>query len=87
MGGPQRPYGYGCDNQLCHARHPIQTEQVDVRLAGAPAPRTAWIERIDEDHANPRRLPPCERKRSRENTKTEIQCSPPTRSVRRGGHH
>jgi xylan 1,4-beta-xylosidase len=41
---------------LAMPRHPIQTELVDVRLAGAPAPRTAWIERIDEDHANPRRL-------------------------------
>ena len=41
---------------LAMPRHPIQTELVDVRLAGAPAPRTAWIERIDEDHANPLRL-------------------------------
>jgi xylan 1,4-beta-xylosidase len=41
---------------LAMPRHPIQTELVDVRLAGWPAPRTAWIERIDEDHANPRRL-------------------------------
>jgi xylan 1,4-beta-xylosidase len=37
-------------------RHPIQTELVNVRLSGAPAARTAWIERIDDDHANPRRL-------------------------------
>ena len=37
-------------------RHPIQTELVNVRLSGAPAPRTAWLERIDDDHANPRRL-------------------------------
>ena len=41
---------------LAMPRHPIQTELVNVRLLGAPAPRTAWIERIDEDHANPRRL-------------------------------
>jgi xylan 1,4-beta-xylosidase len=27
-----------------------------VLLSGAPAPRAAWIERIDDDHANPRRL-------------------------------
>jgi len=37
-------------------RHPIQTELVKLRLSGTPKPRTAWIERIDQDHANPRRL-------------------------------
>jgi xylan 1,4-beta-xylosidase len=37
-------------------RHPIQTEAVNLRLAGAPEPRTAWLERIDEEHANPRKL-------------------------------
>lgn len=37
-------------------RHPIQTELVSMRLSGALAPRNAWIERIDDDHANPRRL-------------------------------
>jgi xylan 1,4-beta-xylosidase len=41
---------------LAMPRHPIQTELVNVRLSGAPTPRTAWIERIDDDHANPRRL-------------------------------
>jgi xylan 1,4-beta-xylosidase len=41
---------------LAMPRHPIQTELVNVRLSDAPAPRTAWIERIDDDHANPRRL-------------------------------
>jgi len=41
---------------LAMPRHPVQTELVNVRLAGVPAPRTAWIERIDDDHANPRRL-------------------------------
>jgi xylan 1,4-beta-xylosidase len=41
---------------LAMPRHPIQTELLNLRLSGAPAPRTAWIERIDEDHANPRRL-------------------------------
>ena len=41
---------------LAMPRHPIQTEILNLRLSGAPAPRTAWIERIDEDHANPRRL-------------------------------
>ena len=41
---------------LAMPRHPIQTELVNVRLTGAPVPVTAWIERIDEDHANPRRL-------------------------------
>jgi len=37
-------------------RHPIQTEKLNLRLSDAPAPCTTWIERIDEDHANPRRL-------------------------------
>jgi len=41
---------------LAMPRHPIQTELLNLRMLGAPAPRTAWIERIDEDHANPRRL-------------------------------
>jgi xylan 1,4-beta-xylosidase len=36
-------------------RHPIQTEQVHVRLTGTTAPRTVTIERIDEDHANAKR--------------------------------
>jgi len=37
-------------------RHPIQTELVSVCLSSAPTPRTAWIERIDDDHANAKRL-------------------------------
>lgn len=41
---------------LAMPRHAIQTELVGVRLSNAPVPRRAWIERIDEDHANPRRL-------------------------------
>jgi xylan 1,4-beta-xylosidase len=41
---------------LAMPRHPIQPELLNVRLSGAPAPRAARIERIDEDHANPRRL-------------------------------
>jgi xylan 1,4-beta-xylosidase len=41
---------------LAMPRHPIQTELLKLQLSGAPAPRKAWIERIDENHANPRRL-------------------------------
>ena len=41
---------------LAMPRHPIQTELVHLRLLGAPVPEIAWIERIDEDHANPRAL-------------------------------
>jgi xylan 1,4-beta-xylosidase len=41
---------------LAMPRHSIQTELVNLRLSHTPAPRTAWIERIDEDHSNPRRL-------------------------------
>ena len=41
---------------LAMPRHAIQSELVNLRLSGAPTPRIAWIERIDEEHANPRRL-------------------------------
>jgi xylan 1,4-beta-xylosidase len=41
---------------LAMPRHTIQTEVVNLSLRGAPEPRAAWIERIDEDHANPRKL-------------------------------
>jgi xylan 1,4-beta-xylosidase len=37
-------------------RHPIETEQVTFRLAGAPRPGNVYVERIDDDHANARRL-------------------------------
>lgn len=36
--------------------HSIATEHVVIRLRGAPKPRTAFISRIDEHHANPRRV-------------------------------
>lgn len=36
-------------------RAPIDTKLVTVQLTHAPAPRTAYLERIDETHANPRR--------------------------------
>lgn len=36
-------------------RHAIATQLVEVRLTDSPAPLAAYIERIDEDHANPRR--------------------------------
>ena len=36
-------------------RHAIVNQVVEVRLAGAAAPLAASIERVDEDHANPRR--------------------------------
>jgi xylan 1,4-beta-xylosidase len=41
---------------LAMPRHPIQAELLNLQLSDAPTPCTAWIERIDEDHANPRRL-------------------------------
>lgn len=37
-------------------RHPIDTENVHVRLDRAPRPRRVTIERIDDEHANPKRL-------------------------------
>ncbi len=41
---------------LAMPRHPIQTELIHLRLLNAPPPKTAWMERIDEGHANPRAL-------------------------------
>jgi len=37
-------------------RHPIQTELIKLHIAGFPHPKIAYIERIDDDHANPERL-------------------------------
>jgi xylan 1,4-beta-xylosidase len=36
--------------------HSIETEQIEVRLDNAPEPKAAYIQRIDEDHANAKRL-------------------------------
>ena len=36
-------------------RHPIRTEVVELTLSNAPEPLAVFVERIDEDHANPRR--------------------------------
>ena len=36
--------------------HSIETEQLHIRLDNAPEPTGARIQRIDEDHANPKRL-------------------------------
>jgi xylan 1,4-beta-xylosidase len=41
---------------LAMPRHPIQTEAVTFRLESAAAPDSASIERIDDEHANPRSL-------------------------------
>ncbi len=37
-------------------RHPIRKQRVNVRLKGARRPRRVYAERIDEQHANPRKL-------------------------------
>lgn len=37
-------------------RHPIKTETLHVELNGLLSPRTVYIERIDDDHANAKRL-------------------------------
>ena len=34
----------------------IETERISLRLLNAPKPRASWIERVDEDHANPRQV-------------------------------
>ena len=36
--------------------HSISSEQVEILLSKSPAPRQSYIQRIDEDHANPRRI-------------------------------
>jgi xylan 1,4-beta-xylosidase len=36
-------------------RHLIATERVLVRLTGASRPASAFVTRLDEDHANPRK--------------------------------
>ena len=37
-------------------RHPIRKQRVNVRLKSARRPRRVYAERIDEQHANPRKL-------------------------------
>jgi xylan 1,4-beta-xylosidase len=37
-------------------RHPIQSESVHIQLTGLLSPRDVYIERIDEDHANAKKL-------------------------------
>jgi xylan 1,4-beta-xylosidase len=37
-------------------RHSILTESLNLHFTGAPDPRVPWIEKVDEYHANPRRL-------------------------------
>ncbi len=37
-------------------RHPIQSERVCIALTGIDSPGQVWIERIDQDHANAKRL-------------------------------
>jgi xylan 1,4-beta-xylosidase len=37
-------------------RHPIETESVHVQLNSIPSPRNVYIERIDDNHANAKRL-------------------------------
>jgi xylan 1,4-beta-xylosidase len=37
-------------------RHHLEKQRVKFRLSNAPKPASAQIQRIDEDHANPRRL-------------------------------
>jgi xylan 1,4-beta-xylosidase len=41
---------------LAMPRHDIQSRLVRLRLSDAPVPHSAWIERIDDDHVNPRAL-------------------------------
>jgi xylan 1,4-beta-xylosidase len=37
-------------------RHAIHTELLTLEITGAPQPHAVYMERIDEDHANPRKL-------------------------------
>ena len=36
--------------------HPIKGESIRVQLTGLQPPQSVYVERIDEDHANPKRL-------------------------------
>ena len=36
--------------------HSIETEQIELRLDNAREPVAAYIKRIDDEHANPKRL-------------------------------
>ena len=37
-------------------RHPIRSESIHIQLTGLLSPRNVYIERIDDDHANARKL-------------------------------
>jgi xylan 1,4-beta-xylosidase len=37
-------------------RHPIRSEQIQIVLSNGSQPKTAYVQRVDEEHANPRRL-------------------------------
>jgi xylan 1,4-beta-xylosidase len=37
-------------------RHSIRSEQIQIVLSNSPQPKTAYVQRIDAEHANPRRL-------------------------------
>ena len=37
-------------------RHPIETDHVHIQLTGAPSPLAVFVERIDPEHANAKRL-------------------------------
>ncbi len=37
-------------------RHPIQSESIHIQLTGLLSPRDVYIERIDDDHANAKKL-------------------------------
>jgi len=37
-------------------RHPIETESVDIQLTGLLSPCNVYLERIDDNHANAKRL-------------------------------
>ncbi len=41
---------------LAMPRHDIQSQRVQLRLTNAAAPHSAWVERLDADHVNPRAL-------------------------------
>ena len=36
--------------------HPVKTETVHLSISGLPQPLSAYLERIDDEHANPKRL-------------------------------
>ena len=68
---------------LAMPQHPIQTEIVELVLEQAPHPAAAWVEKIDAEHANPRRVWEEEMDRSRYLQPHQVQALAAASQMRR----